>query len=237
MARTQHENDAFYHVYNRGTEGRDIFLDDTDRKRFLHYLYVANDVIPVPKVLNPHAGEDVVRRARTRTTIVNILAHALMPNHFHLVLQQRVDGGVSKFMQKVGTGLTMYFNEKYKHKGVLLQGSFKSKPIEDEEYLARVVRYVHLNPVELFEPTWKEDGIKSRKGTIIFLRDFRWSSYQDYIGIKNYPSLLARDIIEENLLLGKDHEEFVCELLNEDNALGVLAIDNYGGLTSVVGSE
>lgn len=229
MARLQHENGNIYHVYNRGTEGREIFLDDSDRQRFLHYLYAANDVLPLPKVLNAHAGEQSVRERRKRSTLVSILSHALMPNHFHLVLQQRVDGGIGKFMQKVGTGLTMYFNERHEHVGVLLQGSFKSKHVEDEEYLARLVRYVHLNPLELFDPTWKEKGVKNKKEAANFLRNYRWSSYQDYIGMKNYPSLLQKNVIEEFVSLGKDHENFITELLDEGEDLGVLAIDNYRG--------
>lgn len=121
-----------------------------------------------------------------------------MPNHFHLLLKQRVNNGVPLFMQKVGTGYTMYFNTRKKRSGSLFQGTYKAKIVEDEDYLIHLSRYIHINPIELMEHDWKEVGIKNKKRTFDFLNNYRWSSYVDYITGTN------RKIISKNIL----HEMF-----------------------------
>ena len=87
--------------------------------------------------------------------LVDIGAYALMPTHVHFVLRQLRDEGIARFMQKVFTGYTMYFNIRNDRTGALFAGTYKSKHISDDRYLKRVVPYVLLNPVELFEPGWK----------------------------------------------------------------------------------
>ncbi len=198
MARPEFVEDGFYHIYNRGTEKRDIFLQDQDYVRFIHYLYVCNDSEPIEKVQDIQIGGPT-SDFKGQNRLVNILCFALMPNHFHLLLQQRVDKGVSKFVQKLSTGYTMYFNTKNERNGVLFQGKFKAKPVDDESYLSTLVDYIHLNPVDLFQTNWKEDGIKDVNSTKGFLERYRWSSYLDYTGKKNFPSLLDFNVIREVL--------------------------------------
>lgn len=74
---------------------------------------------------------------------------------------------------------------------------FKAIHIETDDQLKNVVTYIHCNPISLIEPGWKENGIKNPKKVIKFLENYKWSSYQDYIGIKNFPSVTSRDFILE----------------------------------------
>lgn len=92
-------------------------------------------------------------------------AFCLMPNHFHLLLQEIKEGGISTFMQKIGTAYTMYFNIKYERTGGLFIGPFRSKHIADDVYLQRVIQYIHCNPAEIFEPQWKE-GVVNHMATL-----------------------------------------------------------------------
>lgn len=139
-----------------------------------------------------------------------------MPNHFHLILEQSVENGTSKFMQKLGTGYTMFFNTKYERSGVLFQGTFKAIPVENETYLTHLSRYIHLNPVELKEPEWKEKGIKNWKLVNQFLENYRWSSYLDYIGKKNFPSVTDRELILDIFDNEKNYKKFIREWLAKD---------------------
>lgn len=206
---------SYYHIYNRGVDGRTIFKDDKDYRRFIHSLYEFNDkqfALPLSRMTK----EQSVLRALRRQPLVNILCFCLMPNHFHLILEQIVDSGITKFMRKLGTGYTMYFNTKYKRNGVLFQGKFKAIAIETDEYLLHLSRYIHLNPVELIEKDWKLQGIKDWNIAKNFLRKYRWSSFIDYIGIRNFPSVTQIGFIQRYFKNCADYKEFVEKFLVQD---------------------
>ena len=132
-----------------------------------------------------------------------------MPNHIHLLLRQITKGGITKFLSKVGTGFAGYFNRKYGRKGYVFQNRFRSVYIKDDEQLKTVFAYIHSNPVSLIEPKWKESGIKNLKKVIKFLEDYKWSSYLDYIGKKNFPSVTDRKFLSETMNGGKGCREFI----------------------------
>ena len=144
---------GIYHVYNRGVEKRDTFLDDQDYAVFLHLLkyYLSpidpNEVHPLMKFQN-----FTVVRPRPLANIekeVNLIAYCLMPNHFHLMLQQISVDGVTKLLRRVSTTYSMYFNKRYKRVGYLFQGKYKAVLVETDSYLLHLSRYIHLNPTEL----------------------------------------------------------------------------------------
>ena len=119
-----------------------------------------------------------------------------MPNHLHLLLRQLKDNGITQFMKKVDGGYGRYFNEKYKRKGYVFQNRFVSVHIKTDEQLKIIFVYIHANPISLIEPKWKEIGIKNPDKAIKFLEDeYKWSSYPDCIGKKNFPSVTERDFI------------------------------------------
>ncbi len=214
MKTVKYVRDGMYHVYNRGVDGRDVFNEDKDYLRFIFSLHEFND-----KRFAMHHRlfkEEVAITTMPQRPLVNILCFCLMPNHFHLVLQQIADGGVTKFMQKLGTGYTMYYNLKHKRQGVLFQGKFKAVAIETDEYLLHLSRYIHLNPIGLIEANWKQGGIKNRNTAKYFLREYRWSSFLDYMNVKNYPFLTKRDIIQRYFKNYECYKEYVEEYLMGD---------------------
>src|SRR3989339_382932 len=123
----------------------------------------------------------------------------LLKNHIHLLLRQIIENGISKFMQKVGIGYGKYFNGKYDRRGHVFQDAFKSVHIESDGQLMVVAPYIFTNPIALIEPGWKENGIKnhSTEEAVKFLEEYKWSSYQDCIGIKNFDSVTQRDFLLE----------------------------------------
>jgi putative transposase len=189
---------GYYHIFNRGVEKKNIFLDDSDRVRFIHDLYEFNDINPAPEFSRRFEKEEMDLRKK-REKLVNILAFCLMPNHYHLLCEELIDKGMSLFMKKIQGGYARAFNEKHKRSGYLFQGRYKRLLIDKESYLFSIACYIHGNSIDLWEYKWKEKGISKEKmeGILHFLENYRWSSHLDYFGKKNFPS-----VIKSNLLSG-----------------------------------
>ena len=104
-----------------------------------------------------------------------------MPNHFHLLVREKIENGISLFMKKLLTGYSMYFNKKYERTGALFEGRFKAQHADNDEYLKYLFAYIHLNPVKLIEPKWRETGIQNRPDAENYLKQYTYSSYPEYI--------------------------------------------------------
>jgi len=180
----------FYHLYNRGTEKRDIFLDDSDYLRFQTLLYLSNNTEAVhlsnlfSRQNHPHREQlmRVVDKIKREGTLVDIGAYCLMPNHFHILVHEKIDNGVSTFMKKLATGYSMYFNKKNERSGALFEGRFKAVHASRDEYLKYLFSYIHLNPVKLIDLKWKEKGIADILKAKEYLKQYSYSSYNDYQG-------------------------------------------------------
>ena len=157
-----------YHVFNRGVEKRSIVIDDHDRERWLLGLnYYRYENTPIQLSL---ASQETFGNLHGQC-LVRILAYCLMPNHFHLLLEPLVESGASHFLQKFMLSYSRYFNQRHQRVGSLFQGRFQSRRIPTTDLLLHVCRYIHLNPYVA--------------GLIDDLRDYRWSSYPEYL----YPNL------------------------------------------------
>lgn len=195
----------YFHVYNRGNSKQIIFRDDHDRDRFIKLLYLCNSKKGV------NFRDDIVRPKLSAwdfdrgETIVSIGAWVLMPNHFHLyittaksaealLLQELL---ISQYMQKVLTAYSKYFNAKYGRTGRLFEDKFKAVHVGDDNQAKYLFSYIHLNPIKLIDPRWKEDGIKNIKQALNFLKQYTWSSYQDFKGVAREESKI---LDKENFL-------------------------------------
>jgi putative transposase len=145
----------WYHCYNTSIEKRISFVDSQDYKRFIELLYLANDEFPLRRNdIGERTFEDILSIPRGKR-VVAIGAFCLMQNHFHLVLQEVVEGGITTFMRKIGTAYTLYFNARHKRAGNLFLKPFKSLLVSTERSLQNLIHYVHTNPAMLYEPEWK----------------------------------------------------------------------------------
>lgn len=170
----------FYHVYNRGTDKRKIFLSQRDYERFIVLLYLANSHNPVRIDFRRSSLQELFDIDRGKN-LVEIGTYCLMPNHFHILLKEKIENGISLFMQKLTTAYTMYFNKKHERNGALLQGTFKAEHLATDNYLKYIYSYIHLNPVKLIEPNWRKSGVKNKTKVKNFLKEYQYSSYQDYM--------------------------------------------------------
>ncbi len=132
------KTNEIYHVFKRGVDKRDIFLDKFDYIRFYQTLDLFNSVEPV-------VNYSQAKHSQIENRLVEIQAYSLLPNHYHLLVKQLVDGGISEFMKRVGGGYTNYFNEKNKRSGSLFQGVFKRVHIETDEQYNYLFAYVNEN--------------------------------------------------------------------------------------------
>lgn len=180
--KTELFNDEYYHVYNRGNSKQVIFLDNFDKARFITILFVMNQE-DNKKVANISKNDLLIK---TSNPLVAIGSYVIMDNHYHILLKQQQDGGVTRFMQKVGTAYSGYFNKKYKRTGALFEGRFKAKHANNDIYLKYLFSYIHLNPAKLINSNWKKEILTKQNQNIIieFLKKYRFSSFQDYAGIQ-----------------------------------------------------
>lgn len=174
----------YYHLYNRGTDKRKIFLDKKDYERFVSLLFLCNSGIPLHRSDHEGATLEKIFHIERETTLVNIGAYVLMPNHFHLVVHEQTEGGISMFMQKLSTAYTMYFNRRHKRSGGLFEGRFRGTHAKQDNYLKYLFAYIHLNPIGIIEKDWKEHHIKHRNKAEVFLKKYHYSSYLDYANPK-----------------------------------------------------
>ena len=194
-------NEEIYHIVLRSVGDTVIFNDKNDYYRGIFCLYEFNNAFPIEiRKRREQRKKEKTSGCQTpadkRDKLVDIFVFSFMPNHIHLLLKQIKNNGITDFMKKVGGGYANYFNKKHKRIGHLFN-HFGSIHIETDNQLKNVFVYIHTNPSSLIEPGWKEKGIKNLKNTIEFLENYRWSSYQDYLGKKNFPSVTQRDFILE----------------------------------------
>ena len=199
MRKVSFVNNEIYHVYNRGVEKREIFSDEKDYFRFIHDIFEFNDQAPTDKFLShlntPPTDKEKGPLRKPRKLLVELLCFCAMPNHYHFLLRQVSENGITKFMRKFGTGYTNYFNNRYERVGPLFQGKFKSVHIETDQQLFYIPHYIHLNPLDLFFPNWKKEKLENVKEALDRLNSYRWSSYLDYINRTNFPSVTQRDFL------------------------------------------
>ncbi len=194
-----------YHVLNRGVDKRIVFLESDDYVRGVHDLFEFNDVEQVNNLTHffrSRANDRDVGRPyiaggerKKRKLLVKIHAFCLMPNHYHLLISEVVENGMPLFMKKFNGGYAKYFNEKYKRNGALFEGRYKRVAVKDEAHFIHLPYYIHLNPLDLVAPEWRERTLHAPGVAMKFLSSYRWSSHLDYIGEENFPSVTQRDFL------------------------------------------
>jgi putative transposase len=215
-----------YHIYNRGVAKGIICKEEADFWRFLQGLVLFNDKKTAANILwqlQKTRGRltlnilknYLAEQGEERESLVRIIAYSIMDNHFHLLIEEIQEGGITKFMQKLGRGYAGYFNNKYERVGGLFQGRFKNALVENEQYLLYLLVYINvLNPAGLIESNWKEKGLRDIKKVLKFAAEYSWSSHQDYIGTRK-SLIIDRKNLNEILPLPQEYVDLVDNVLME----------------------
>lgn len=181
---------SFVHVFNRGNRKQEIVRDEKDRWNFLQMLYYFNSEYSPPnpmqtlkKVLKSDFNTKLVWPDMwpERKPLVNVHALILKDNHFHLILEELVEGGITKLMRKLGTGMTNRFNTRHKETGKLFQGSYKARLIDNENYFRSLFLYLHVkNAFEMY-PGGLESAVKNFDEAYDFAVHYPYSSFGHYV--------------------------------------------------------
>ncbi len=198
--------DEIYHVFNRGVEKRQTFTSHREYQRAfetLKFYRFSNPPIRLSKFFNiPHEKrlEIIKNMEEEHQPLVEIIAYCLMPNHFHFLLKQIADNGISIFISNFANSYVKYFNTKHDRVGPLFQGRFKAVHIEDDEQLIHISRYIHLNPAvaSIIKP---ED-----------LEDYLWSSYPEYLNRSN--PFCTKEIVSSFFKSPAKYAEFVMDQID-----------------------
>lgn len=186
----------FYHIYNRGVDKRSIFMDTEDFYRFLKSMNDFNVKDPIGSIFE-NSFNQLGSSAPKSGKLVNFIAYCLNQNHYHFILEPLVEDGVQKFMHKVSTGYTNYFNEKYKRSGSLFQGKYKAIHIDSNEYLLHLSAYINLN-YKVHKNLNKE-----------WMKKLPMSSFKEYVE-KNVKNICSKNIILEQFSSLKEYK-FFCD--------------------------
>lgn len=165
-------NSGYYHVYNRGVEKRNVFMDKWDYLRFLETIDFYRKTPQPAKLSDFRRGIIRLKYDGNQKELVKIFVYCLMSNHFHLLIQQLADRGVTNFISNLINSYTRYFNTKYDRIGALFQGAFKARLVATDEYLLQVSKYIHRNPFVF--PQWKN-------------KTYPYSSYSYYLSSEKHP--------------------------------------------------
>lgn len=171
----------FYHIYNRGTDKRNIFSDQEDVDRFFQSMSEFNVIEPINSIYENSFAKKKLKNSKQNLKLVDFVAFSLVENHYHFILKQISEKGIEKFMHRLNGGYTKYFNNKYKRSGVLFQGKYKAKHIDSDNYLLHLSVYVNLNQ--------KVHQLGSRASKLNL-----YSSWGEYTG-ENKTMFCQKDII------------------------------------------
>ena len=205
MRKIQFFPESYYHICNRSNDERPIFLDERDYARFLFLILFYQIPIPFHNIghqisyfikhsmfnMTPQLMENIKAKRR-----VELNAFAIMPNHFHLFVQEKEEKGISRYLQRVQNGYAKYFNAKYKKRGHLFQGYFRAVSVETDEQLLYLSAYIHRNARDIKE--WKNREC-----------DYPWSSYQDCVKKNRWGQLLIPNIILDQFSSKASYRKFV----------------------------
>jgi len=209
MRKIQFANKEFYHIFNRGNDKRIIFIDRYDMERFFQSMQEFNTIEPIGSIFANHfknqqnnhiahshleAGLPNKPSFQVNTQqdkLVNFICYCLNPNHYHFILEQCVDKGVEKFMHRIGTGYSKFFNKKYKRIGTLFEGNYKALHIDSNEYLLHLSAYVNLNN--------KAHQLKNT--------DYK-SSWLEYSDEKHDQKFCAKNIVLDQFKTRAEYKQF-----------------------------
>lgn len=177
---------GFYHIYNRGANKQKIFRNKKDYQVFLNDFKTA--LSPPPNLndlktsftLKGETFKGIAKQPKNFYQQIDLVAYCLMPNHFHLLIKQKLKNTIQSFMRSLATRYSMYFNKKYARTGTLFQGVYKAVLVETDNHLLHLSRYIHQNPLKF----WKK-----------LLKDYPYSSYAEYLGIRNTTWIYPKEIL------------------------------------------
>jgi len=203
------QKDQPFHIISRAVEERNIFADESDCYRFIFQIHAANigkpnlnlrrlNVVETAQALLNGRGFPDNFIIQEHPPLVHILDFSLNVNHYHFYLVPANENSIPIFIKKLNGGFAKYFNLKHNRKGSLFGSRYKGIPIEDDLQSDTVSRYVSIvNPLDIYQPGWRESGLTDQNKALDFLENYQFSSFPDKIGKRHSKILAAPEILEK----------------------------------------
>ena len=227
-----------FHIISRAVDERKIFEDEDDCWRFVFQIFAAN----VGKPRSNLWRKDVVKAAKDlllgndissglvvveHDPLISILDFSLVMTHYHFYILPNIEEGVAIFMQRLNVGFAKYFNFKHQRKGALFGSRYKSIPVETDFQSDAVSRYINIvNPLDVFQPGWRKEGLNDKTKAVEFLKNYPFSSFPDKIGIRKSKILADKEVIKnyclDSMVTEEKYMQFVDDFLNEKLSLNNL---------------
>lgn len=214
-------NGEYYHIFNRSIAKFQIFNSEHDYERyrslveFYRYKDLPDKYSNFSQLKPAHCKAIMKNLSETSELLVEIVAYCIMPTHFHLILKQVTNNGISEFMRKVSDSYTRYFNISHGRKGPLWEDHFKNKLVKTDEQMLHLSRYIHINPVTA--------------GLVKKPNQWKYSSYLEYTNKSDNNLCHFKDIID---MPTGDYKKFVLDRISyqkEISKIKHLLFDNYLG--------
>ncbi len=198
-----------YHILSRAVDGKAIFESRDDCARFIFQMHAANIGSPIPNIYRRNLGEatDLLLSGKdalekyvrpAHPPLVEFFSFVLAQDHYHFGIVPAQRGGVSLYMQKLNLGFAKFFNMKYKRRGALFETRFQAAPIRSPDQLVALAQHINIkNVLDLYQPSWVEQGLHSEEGAVRFLKEYTYSSFPDLFHGRN--SLIVSHAGKEEL--------------------------------------
>jgi len=215
-----------YHVFSRAVDGKPIFRRKDDAHHFLFQMYAENHGSPAANVRRKDiqkavekllVGEETSKEfyVEKHEPLVHFLSFVQTVNHYHFLLLPNAEKGISLYMKKLNIAFAKYFNLKYSRRGTLFESRYKSVPIETEAQLDAIIRYINVkNPLDVYQPGWRERGLRNEEEGWDFLHSYAYSSFPDIFGGRNSrflaPKSIRSQFLDRAAIYGKkSYDEFL----------------------------
>ncbi|MBI4068231.1 transposase [Candidatus Kaiserbacteria bacterium] len=200
---------SIMHVIKRGTRGMDIVRDDADCHDFKNLLFYTNDAYMPEHRRREAEGIGAFTRPENwpeRKPLTHVLAWTLMPNHFHLILQELQENGIAKFMQRLGGSMSLCFNAKYSESGSLFQGGYKGIRVDTDAYLRYLTAYVLVKNVFELYPRGLKQAVQHFNDAWKFSLEYQFSSLRTIACAEN-SSIVEHGLLRDMYTDPKDFKQ------------------------------
>jgi len=211
--RESFDSQTYYHIYNRGVDKRILFEDERDYRRFYESMYLLTDKNfkhPGGNTTYPDmllAGAEVL--SMDRQPLVSVVAFCLMTNHFHMLVKAIEPDGISRYYQRLGNGYAHYFNLRHARSGRLFESPFKAVPVDTEEHLQLLPRYIHLNALDKTSHAWRDGQSPDWEQAGPFLSEYQWSSHSLYAGNEQLLPLVDENAVRKWFPTSQEYDSYL----------------------------
>lgn len=223
----------YYHIYNRTIFNTPLFKDKSNCNKLIQAFLLANSTKASEAFLflrnNKNASiEDALEITKNGKKLADVICYAIMPDHYHLLLREKLEGGITSFIHRCNISVAKYINTKMDRRGPLFESLFRSKHIATNNYLLHLSLYIHLNPLDfLVGKQWRKHGLQNWNQIRNKLVNYHYSSIKSFLSKNcNDKIISGTEIIKGQFKNKKEYESFLREWSEETfDSINDLIID------------